>query len=762
MHNTPQTTELQRRYIRIQGAVQGVGFRPFIYRLATQMQLKGWVINSSQGVQIEIEGPPAIVAEFLTRIPDEKPPLAVIQTLESLEMPVVGYMDFEIRHSDDSGAKTTLVLPDVATCPDCLAEIQNPEDRRYRYPFTNCTNCGPRFTIIRALPYDRPNTSMRLFPMCNACQAEYDDPLDRRFHAQPNACPECGPHLEQWDSAGHVLATHDAALIAAAAAIRHGQIVAVKGLGGFHLMVDARREESVRRLRERKHRPDKPLAVMMPSLDVVHRYCALSPDEEILLATPQAPIVLLTKHEDTDLAPAIAPDNPDVGVMLPYTPLHHLLLDELDFPVVATSGNLTDEPICIDEAEALARLAGIADVFLVHNRPIVRHVDDSVVRLMAGQPILLRRARGYAPMPIRVAQTLPPILAVGGHLKNTIAVSVERNVFISQHIGDLETAQAFDAFRQVIEDFQVLYDIQPEVVACDLHPDYRSTRYAESLGLPIVRVQHHYAHILSCMAENAIAPPALGIVWDGTGYGPDGTIWGGEFLRVHANGYERVATLRPFPLPGGDLAVKEPRRSALGLLYAAFGEAALAMTDLLPIQAFSASELPIVGQMLRQGLNTPITSSAGRLFDAIAALVGMRQQTSFEGQAAMQLEFAVEALREQGRYRFEFITDTSPAIVDWEPMLHELLSDWRKGTQVAKIAAKFHNSLAAIALTVAKYAHIEQVGISGGCFQNTSLTNQVLNSLRSARFRPFWHRHVPPNDGGIALGQIIAVQAEVE
>ena len=586
MNCGPANPDRARLKLAVRGAVQGVGFRPFVFRLAEELKLAGWVNNSPQGVFIEVEGPRPALEKFLLRLETEKPPRSFIQSLESSWLDSVGYKNFEIRASETGGGKTALVMPDIATCPDCLREIFDPKNRRHRYPFTNCTNCGPRFSIIESLPYDRANTSMRQFVMCPACQAEYDNPRDRRFHAQPNACPVCGPHLELFECGdtsplskrGHVRAVqNNDALVAAAEALRRGQIVAVKGIGGFHLMVDARNEAAVKRLRERKHREEKPFALMFPTLDSGKSVCEVSPLEERLLRSPEAPVVLLRRRRQSQIsnlkfqiAEGVAPNNPNLGVMLPSNPLQHLLMAELGFPIVATSGNLSDEPICTDEREALERLGGIADVFLVHNRPIVRHVDDSIVRVMLGREMVLRRARGYAPLPISIPvaadvrrlksrsqnQSEPPhvggyetILAVGAHLKNAVALAVGNQVFISQHIGDLETEPANDAFRRVIADFEKLYDAKPEIIAADLHPDYLSTKFASetccqrpagssdsSAGkMPAAHffgVQHHIAHVLSCMAENEIAPPALGVSWDGTGYGLDGTIWGGEFFQI--------------------------------------------------------------------------------------------------------------------------------------------------------------------------------------------------------------------------------------
>ena len=813
--------ERLRLKLIVRGAVQGVGFRPFVYKLAAELGLAGWVNNSSQGVFIEVEGPHSALENFQLRLEAEKPPRSSIQSLEASWLDAIGYAGFEIRESEAGGKKTALVLPDIATCLDCLREILDPENRRYRYPFTNCTNCGPRFSIIESLPYDRANTSMKSFTMCPQCQTEYDDPANRRFHAQPNACPICGPHLELWNADGEGLFAGHKALLAAVQAIRRDRIIAVKGLGGFHLMADARDEKAVRLLRERKHREEKPLALMFPSLDAVKAVCEVSPLEERLLRSPESPIVLLKKiaNRKSRIVNTVAPGNPNLGVMLPYTPLHHLLLAELGFSVVATSGNLSDEPICTDEREALERLGGIADLFLVHNRPIVRHVDDSIVRVMLGREIVLRRARGYAPLPIQLNTPLPScghslpawrgegrgegtVLAVGAHLKNTVALSVGKQVFISQHIGDLETEPAHHAFRRVIADFETLYEARPEIVAADLHPDYLSTRYANEIGraeLPlgqdaqaprqtsvatgrvptVVGVQHHIAHVLSCMAENEIEPPVLGVSWDGTGYGLDGTIWGGEFFLIGDKTMERVAHLRPFRLPGGDQAIKEPRRAAVGLLYEIFGDTVFRRKDVTSITAFSKTELAALRMMLAKKLNSPVTTSMGRLFDAVASLVNLRQRMRFEGQAAMELEFALEGIKTDEAYLLPMADGRWPVektgtlartpdighrasaiLLDWSPLIGAILSDVQNGVAVGKISAKFHHALAEAVVAVAKRIGEPRVVLSGGCFQNRCLTERTVNRLRAEKFKPYWHQRVPPNDGGIALGQVIAARRE--
>jgi hydrogenase maturation protein HypF len=767
--------EVARLKLAVRGAVQGVGFRPFVYRLATELGLCGWINNSSQGVFLEVEGRRAAAEEFLLRLETETPPHSIIQTLEASWLAPVGHTGFEIHRSESSGPKTAIVLPDIAICPDCLREILDPENRRFRYPFTNCTHCGPRFSIVESLPYDRANTSMKSFTMCPQCQAEYDNPRDRRFHAQPNACPACGPHLELWNPAGNALFASEEALLAAARALRSGKIVAVKGLGGFHLMVAAHNHDAVQRLRERKNREEKPLAIMFPSLASVQDVCHVSSLEQQLLCSPAAPIVLLRRRQESEtghlkyqVVPGIAPGNPYLGAMLPYTPLHHLLLSQIRFPVVATSANPSDEPICIDEHEALKRLSGIADLFLVHNRPIVRHMDDSVVRVMAGREMILRRARGYAPLPIQVTNPLgnQSVLAVGGHLKNTIALAVGPQVFLSQHIGDLETPESFEAFGRVINDFQNLYDSTPAVIAMDAHPDYLSTQFARNMAHDIpnrksVRVQHHLAHVLSCMAENELKPPVLGVSWDGTGYGLDGSVWGGEFFLVTNDSHDRVAHLRQFMLPGGDKAVKEPRRIALGLLYEIFGERVFALQG-APLNAFSPSELATLKRMLIGKLNSPLTSSVGRLFDAVAALLNLRQKIRFEGQAAMDLEFALDGVVTNERYPFEITKadQTSALVLNWEPMIKSILTDAKREVHVGEISARFHNTLAEAIVTLAKKMEQTQVALSGGCFQNRYLTERTILRLQQEGFRPFWHQRVPPNDGGIALGQVMAVFRE--
>ena len=747
---------IHRLRLVIRGAVQGVGFRPYVYRLAGELKLRGYVTNTAQGVVIDIEQEQQVLDQFLARLPRELPPRAFIQSCEVSHLDPLGQKSFEIRTSTDGGSKTAYVLPDIATCPDCLQDIFDSTNRRYLYPFTNCTNCGPRFTIIDSLPYDRANTTMKKFVMCPRCREEYEDPRNRRFHAQPNACPDCGPQLELWNDDSNVRARRHDALLATAEAIKAGKVVAVKGLGGFHLIVDARNEQAVATLRMRKHRSNKPLALMYPTLQQVLDDCLADDVEQRSLTSIESPIVLLRKRQDISrIATTVAPGNPYLGVMLPYTPLHHLLMRELKFPIVATSANLAEEPICIDEQEALRRLHGIADLFLVHDRPIKRHVDDSIVRIVAGREQVTRRARGYAPLPVTLTQSLPQTIAVGAHLKNSVAVSVGCDVFISQHIGDLETAEAYRAFENVLDDLTRLYEIVPEVVGCDLHPDYLSTKKARELKRPVIEVQHHYAHILSCMAENEVAPPALGISWDGTGLGTDGTIWGGEFLLVDETSYKRVGFLRQFPLTGGDAAVREPRRSALGLLYQMYGEKCFDIQSLTG-DMFTPNELTVLRGMLVNKVNTIPTSSAGRLFDAVASLLCLCHKASYEGEAAMALEFAIGATETEEAYPFEIGENDSILVLDWQSTIALLLADRDHSVPTSIVAARFHNTLVEMIIAVARRMKQPKVVLSGGCFQNKYLTERTIMRLRAEGFIPYWHQRVPPNDGGIALGQIIA------
>jgi len=740
----------------VTGAVQGVGFRPFVYRLATAENLSGFVRNTGDGISIEIEGTAAALQRFLGRLDEKLPPHAVIHRRHTSRLAPQGSAEFVIAQSTKAGTDSAVVMADLATCPDCLHEILDPEDRRYLYPFTSCVCCGPRYSIIESLPYDRPRTTMRHFPMCATCREEYTDPINRRFHAEPIACHECGPQLALWDSAGQVLATRQAALLEAAEALRRGMIIALKGLGGFQLLVDAANEDAVRCLRARKLRPSKPFALMFPSLDAVKGVAQVGEVECRFLTSAQAPIVLLrTRSGGAALAPSVAPDNPYLGVMLPYTPLHHLLLRELCCPVVATSGNIGDEPIVADEIEALGYLASIAERFLVHDRPIRRPVDDSVVRVLAGQGVVLRRARGYAPMPVMLEEVAEPILALGGQQKNALAAGDAGRVFLGPHIGDLSTARTRAAFARAAVELPELHGIDPATAACDRHPDYHSTRAATDLGLPVRTVPHHVAHVLAGMVDNDLDPPVLGVAWDGSGYGNDGTIWGGEFLLINAGRFRRFAHLQPFRLPGGEAAVREPRRAALGVLYALQGEGALALTALLPVAVFTPNERAVLATMLRRGVNAPLTSSVGRLFDAVAALLGLCQTTSFEGQAAMAVEFAAD----RATYTVPLppmVTrgEAGQCVVDWRPLLAALIAERIGGVAPESLAAAFHDALAEAIVDVAGTIGFRRIVLTGGCFQNARLTDRVVSRLRVAGFDPYWHRRIPPNDGGLAVGQI--------
>jgi hydrogenase maturation protein HypF len=725
---------MQRLRVTLRGAVQGVGFRPFVYRLATEMSLTGWVLNSSSGLVVEVEGPSGELSRFEQRLEQERPKASVVTVRESSWLPAQGSTLFEILASDHDSGKSVNVLPDLATCSECREEMFDLENRRFGYPFTNCTNCGPRYTIVVDIPYDRPNTTMREFVLCPRCREEYENPLDRRFHAQPNACPVCGPRL-------------DGTIEDAVEALRAGKIVALKGIGGFQLLVDARNAEAVARLRERKHREEKPFALMMPSLEMARAYCEISPTEVELLESQASPIVLLRPKPGTDIAWNVAHCSPYLGVMLPYSPLHHLLMEDCRFPLIVTSGNRSDEPIAIANNEAMVRLKEIADHFLMHNRPIVRACDDSVVRLTRGRAGILRRARGYAPLGIRVAHALPPVLAVGGHLKNTVAIAVGQDVFLSQHIGDLETLEARGAFEKAIEDLCCLYSFKPEAVACDLHPDYASTHWAERSGLPLIRVQHHQAHVAACAAENNVQGAYLGISWDGTGYGLDGAIWGGEFFHVEAGKIDRIAHLRSFGLPGGDAAVREGWRSAASLLYEVFGSEPTGPTMGQQSQGNPRLDETKVRYMLERGINVVPSTSVGRLFDAVACISGVARENRFEGQAAMLLENEIGMLRTEEAYAL-------PG-GDWGPLISAVMADKVAGVAVPLIAARFHNALVQWIVEVAADVKLKQVVLSGGVFQNRYLTERAAAVLESRGFKVYTHERVPPNDGGISLGQVV-------
>jgi len=753
---------IERVKITIRGAVQGVGFRPFIFRLASELNLKGYVHNSSKGVFIEAEGELNKLKEFIIRIDKEKPSISIIQSFEYSFLDPVGYEEFIIQRSEKEDEITALILPDIATCEDCLRELFDPDDRRYLYPFINCTNCGPRFTIIESLPYDRPNTSMKNFKMCPECESEYNNPLDRRFHAQPIAFPVCGPQIKLWDSTGEIVSEKQKAIDQTCELVQSGKILAIKGLGGFHLVVDATNEQAVFSLRKKKHREEKPFALMFPDIEMIKQFCSVSELEERLLKSLESPIVLLRKKENSQLklselkiSDLVAPDNPYLGVMLPYTPLHHILMRKLNKPIVATSGNLSEEPICIDEYEALKRLKGIADYFLVHNRPILRHCDDSIVRIVKEREFIIRRARGYAPLPYLIDyenESDKQIIAVGGHLKNTISLKKNNQVFISQHIGDLSTAESFNAFTKTINDFKSLYEFNKITFVGDLHPDYLSTTFLKQQNLNYHLVQHHLSHIAACKLENQFKGEALGVSWDGTGFGLDGKIWGSEFFFIDDESFSHLGQFKKFHLPSGEKAIREPKRTLAGVLFEIFNEKIVENEILL--SKFAQSELKLIVDMINKKINSPECVSAGRLFDAVSSLIGITDHSNFEGQAAMKLEFAIKE-NVNDFYEFELIKNDK-IIIDWTKIILGLIDDLRKGKDKGALSAKFHNTLVEVIVEFAKQFSFKKILLSGGCFQNIYLLNRTIDRLREEGFQPYWHQRIPTNDGGISFGQIAA------
>ena len=724
--------------VRVEGVVQGVGFRPFVHGLATGLGLSGLVGNDAGGVFIEVEGAPDEVGRFLDGLRTRPPRLALVERVTTRELDAVGRGGFAIVGSDASGERRALVSWDAATCDDCLREMRDPGDRRHRYPFINCTACGPRFTIVTGVPYDRPNTTMAGFAMCGPCAAEYRDPADRRFHAQPVCCPACGPSLTLRPHAGDPLD-------AARTVLADGAVLAVKGLGGYHLAARAADRGAVAALRSRKHREDKPFAVMVPDLEAARDLCDLTPAEEALLTGPRRPIVPARRRPDAALADAVAPGNRSVGLMLPYTPLHHLLVTE---PVVLTSGNVSDEPIAYRDEDALERLAGIADAFLVHDRPIHTRTDDSVMRAFRGRTLPVRRSRGYAPEPIRVPAGRP-VLACGAELKNTFCLTRDGRAFVSHHIGDLENHETLRAFEEGIEHFRRLFDIAPELIAYDPHPEYLSTKYALDQDLPGVAVQHHHAHIASCLADNGADGPVIGVAFDGTGYGTDGTLWGGEFLVADLRGFERAGHLEPVPLPGGAAAIREPWRMA-----AAYG-----VPDDLPVAR--RPEWAAVTALARRGVNAPPTSSMGRLFDAVAAVLGVRDRVNYEGQAAIELEQCAD-IAETGTYSASLNGATGFTVAGGE-FLDAVVADLKANVPVPTIAARFHNAVAALVVTAASRIRAETgigtVALSGGVFQNMLLLDRAVTGLAGVGFEVLTHHRVPPNDGGISLGQAAVATA---
>lgn len=751
----------QRRRYRVSGVVQGVGFRPFVFQLAQRLGVGGHVGNDSAGVFIEAEGEPATLDQFECLLRVQPPPLARIASIQVERIPPLGERDFRIVESRAEGRATTLVPADLSLCDDCLRELFDPSDRRYRYPFINCTHCGPRFTIIQALPYDRPLTTMAAFALCERCAAEYADPSNRRFHAQPIACPTCGPRV--WFEKGARRFEGEAALQRTQASLLAGEIVALKGLGGFHLACDARNDAAVRALRQRKARPTKPLALMVRDLSLVRRLVDLPEGAEALLLSRERPIVLLPRRADAPVAESVAPGNPLLGVMLPYTPLHYLLLDGVleDVPLVMTSGNRSESPIAKDNAEAQAHLGDIADAFLFHDRPIHTRCDDSVVRVFRGLALPVRRSRGYVPLPVMLPSLLPEVLAVGGELKATFCLTQGECAYLSQHIGDVENIETLQAFEEALVHFTQLFGVQPQVVACDLHPNYHTRRWAEAWAkaraLPLVAVQHHHAHIAACLAEHGrdLRQPAIGISLDGTGYGEDGAVWGGEVLIVDGLRFERAAHLAYVPLPGGDVSVRRPYRMALAHLWAA----GVPWDDDLPcVQACPLEERRVLAQQLERGVHCAPTSSAGRLFDAVASLIGVCHRAGYEAQAAVELEGLAQQATGAEAYPFA-VRDGRPLRIEVVPMLHAILADFRIGTYPSIIALRFHITLAQALLAVClrlRDAHaLNTVVLSGGVFQNVVLTEHLAAGLESRGFEVLTHRCVPPNDGGLALGQAV-------
>jgi hydrogenase maturation protein HypF len=745
-----------RRSIAVEGVVQGVGFRPFVHGLASRLGLGGFVCNRAGGVLIEVEGESQALERFLEEVRQRPPPLARIEEITWLESPPRGEARFHIEESSAEPGGAVQISPDVATCEDCLREMLDPGDRRFRHPFLNCTNCGPRLTVVTGAPYDRERTTMARFALCPDCSAEYHDPSDRRFHAQPTCCPRCGPTLQPLDSRGAALDEPDPVAFAARELSR-GRIGAIKGVGGYHLACDARSEPAVSELRRRKARDEKPFAMMVRDLAAAAALCRLSPEERALLASPARPIVLLDRREGGGVAASVAPRSPQLGLMLPYAPLQHLILREVGGPLVMTSGNRSDEPIAHDDRDALERLSGIADFFLVHDRPIHTRCDDSVLRVAGNEPLPVRRSRGYAPLPIRLPLSLSrPALALGGQLKATFALGAAKRAFVSHHLGDLDHPAALRAWEESIARYQDLCRIEPARVVHDLHPDYASTRWALASGLERFSVQHHHAHFASCLAENGFVGPALGVCFDGTGYGLDGTIWGGEFLAGDIGSVVRAAHLLPVPMPGGERAIREPWRMAVAHLRAAGEDDALPGVD--------PAALSAVRRMLERSVNSPLTSSMGRLFDAIAAIAGAcASEVSYEGQAAVALEWLATGLDPDRAYPVELFEQGDRLVVDTRPVVAAALADARAGAGAARIGRRFHSTvvemIAAVCGRLRQRTGLATVALSGGVFVNAILAREAAARLEAGGFQVLRHRVVPPNDGGLCLGQLAAVSA---
>ena len=743
------------------GRVQGVGFRPTVWRYAADSGLSGFVKNDPSGVIIEAEGDEAKIAAFFDRIKNAPPEQARIERIDIKEIPAAGANGFKIISSRRSGDLLVGMPPDLATCDDCLKEILDPDDRRYRYPFTNCTNCGPRFTIIRELPYDRPYTSMKSFEMCADCSGEYHNPADRRFDAQPNACPVCGPSLRLVDATGKEVPGDP--ISEAGRLLKEGKILAVKGLGGYHLCCDAASDGAVRSLRDRKNRPAKSLAVMFASLEEINKHCEVNESEKAELLSTARPIVVLARRDASQVSALVSPDTRDVGAFLPYTPLHHLLLSEIS-PLIMTSGNIAEEPIAKDRRELDRILGRIADYALVHNRPIVRRCDDSVLKIVRGRRLPVRRSRGMVPDHIELPLDGPPVLACGAELKNTFCVTRGRQAFLSQHIGDLVEYAAYRFYCESIDDMTRLLKITPGVVVCDMHPDYLSTRYALKSGIENrIAVQHHHAHIASCMAENGLNEKVIGVALDGTGYGPDGTVWGGDFLICDLEDFRRIAHFKQYPLPGGDEAVRHPVRMALSYLVSEPETNSEELINTL-LPDLSHSERDILSRMITKKIRSPLTSSAGRLFDAVSALLGVCTTITYEGQAAIRLQ----TLAERGvssHYSFEIDDRGDVLVISFAPMIREIIEDMKAGGKKPRISAMFHNTVAeAVAETCELLRDNEKINravLSGGVFQNDLLLSLATNALHKRGFEVYTHTLVPPNDGGIALGQAAVALARL-
>ncbi|MBA7610701.1 Carbamoyltransferase HypF [subsurface metagenome] len=749
--------------INVRGLVQGVGFRPFVYQLATKYNLKGWVCNTSGDVKIEVEGRREALDHFLVDLEQLSLPLSRIEGIYSTNHAPVGYPSFEIRHSIAEEGKYQLISPDIATCQACLREILTPDDRRYRYPFTNCTNCGPRFTIIKDIPYDRPRTTMHRFQMCPECQGEYDNPLDRRFHAQPNACPRCGPILELADTEGNPVICADY-ISTASQLLKNGKIIAIKGLGGFLLACDATNQAVINLLRSRKMRPFKPLAIMVSSIKEARKHCYVSSEEEKLLTSAHSPIVLMKWKPDSSVSQAVAPNLKYLGVMLPYTPLHHILLREIGLPLVMTSGNLSEEPIAKDNDEAIRRLSWIADYFLVHNRDIYARYDDSVTIVERGASQVIRRARGYAPCPIRLSFGSKQILGCGAELKNTFCLTRDEYAFLSQHIGDMENLETMEHFENSIALYKRLFRIEPNIIAHDLHPEYLSTKYAQELAaksadIRLIPVQHHHAHIVSGMVDNGLESPVIGVVFDGTGYGADGNIWGGEFLIADYQRFTRMGHLEYLPLPGGALAIKKPYRITIGYLLSLLGEDALKQ-DLPFLKQVDSLEIDIIKKQVEKKINSPLTSSCGRLFDAVSALIGVRGEIEYEAQAAIELEMvAYDEVDETDNYPFSIVEQNGLSLLKLQDLFSAIICDLQSGVNKAKISIRFHNTIARmisqLCQIISNLTGISQVVLSGGVFQNRLLLIKTVSRLETSGFTVFTHHQVPCNDGGISLGQAV-------